>query len=56
MQTVRKLAICAKKVDQSADFRVRPYVERPDAWKFAAKIQASAKPSDFSHSLHDFCT
>jgi hypothetical protein len=47
------LKLGAQTLDQSADFRVD--VERPEASKFADKVQASVKPSDFSHSLPDSC-
>jgi hypothetical protein len=41
MQTVRKLSISAKTIDQSADFRVQLRFERPEASKFRARVLAS---------------
>jgi hypothetical protein len=53
---VRKCAIGAKTVDQSADFRVQSNFERAEASKIEAKVRANARPSEFSHSLFDLCT
>ena len=55
MQTVRKLAICAKTVDQIADFGVKLNFERSEASIFEAEVEAPAGPCEFSHSLHEHC-
>lgn len=54
MQTVRKLATCTKTVGRDADFRVPSNSERSEGSKIAAKARANARPSEFSHGLHEF--
>jgi hypothetical protein len=44
LQTVRKLAIYAKTVDQIADFGVQLNPERSEASVFEGKIAARARP------------
>jgi hypothetical protein len=53
---VRKLAICAKTVDQNADFRVQPNFERSEAARIEAKVRANVRPIEFSHGLLYFRT
>jgi len=55
-QTVRKLAICAKMVDQNEDFRVKLNFGRSKASIFEAKARSNLGSRGFSHGLLDFCT
>jgi hypothetical protein len=50
-QTVRKLAICTKTVDQIADFHVRLNTERSEASKLVGKVRESVASSEFSNGL-----
>ena len=54
LQTVRKLTIRMKMVDQNTDFRVQSNFERSEASKIEAKFRANVRPREFSHSLRNF--